>query len=72
MYLYIEKTGNKWVVRLKESNEIMASYYSKQRAIEYAKEIALVKEAELLIPGIDGKIDNLNEFGADPSPWIRK
>jgi hypothetical protein len=68
MRVYVEKIGDKWVVKREGSDEILASHYRKERAIESAKEIALGQEAELVVLRADGTIDNLNDYGVDPFP----
>jgi hypothetical protein len=61
------QTDDQWVVKREGSDEVLASHYRKERAIESAKEMA-IGDAELVVLRKDGTIDNLNTYGVDPFP----
>ncbi|MGE5798498.1 MAG: DUF2188 domain-containing protein [Ignavibacteria bacterium] len=68
MRVYVMPIDSKWIVKRESSDEILASHYRKDKAIESAKEISLGRDAELIILRKDGTIDNLDAYGVNPFP----
>jgi hypothetical protein len=68
MRVYVMPKNSKWIVKRESSDEILASHYRKEKAIESAKEISLGHDSELIVLREYGTIDNLDGYGVNPFP----
>jgi hypothetical protein len=68
MRVYVIPKDNEWIVKRDNEDEILASHFRKDRAIESAKEISIGHDAELIILKEDGTIDNLDAYSVNPFP----
>lgn len=60
--------GKGWAVKGEGNTKYTKITNTKQEAIDYAREIAKNQEAELVIHGKDGKIQDKDSYGNDPIP----
>ncbi len=70
--VYVLPNKNGWSVKQDENDKTGSTFSSKEEAIEAAKEIAVGREAELVILKADGTIDNLGAYSVDPFPSKEK
>ncbi|MFZ0453240.1 MAG: DUF2188 domain-containing protein [Ignavibacteriaceae bacterium] len=70
--VYVTPHKTDWAVKQEGANAIISVYNTKKEAIEAAKEIAIGREAELIILKKDGTIDNLGVYPTDPFPSKNK
>jgi Uncharacterized protein conserved in bacteria (DUF2188) len=66
--VYVTPHINDWAVKQEGADAIISVHNTKEEAIEAAKEIAIGREAELVVLKKDGTIDNLGVYPAKPFP----
>ncbi|MFH1052743.1 MAG: DUF2188 domain-containing protein [bacterium] len=59
---------NDWQVKGENSEKAIKTFGNKSEALYAGKQIAINQQAELIIHGRDGKIQNSNSYGNDPFP----
>lgn len=57
-----------WNVKKGGAEKATKNFGTKNKAVDYAKGVAKNQDAELVIHGKDGKIQNPNSYGHDPCP----
>jgi hypothetical protein len=57
-----------WAVKKSGSTKASKKFDTKDKAIQYGKEISKREKAELYIHKKDGRIQNKNSYGKDPNP----
>jgi hypothetical protein len=57
-----------WNVKKGGAEKATKNFPTKDKAVDYAKGVAKNQDAELVIHGKDGKIQNPNSYGNDPCP----
>ena len=66
--IYVTPHINDWAVKQEGMDAMISVHNTKEEAIEAAKEIAIGREAELVILKKDGTIENLGIYPIDPFP----
>lgn len=66
--VWVSPSEGEWKVHSAGSNRAAGTFDTKAQAVERAREIALNKDAELLVQNRDGKIGWRNSYGDDPFP----
>lgn len=64
---HVVPTEDGWAVKGENNTRNTKLFDTKAEAEAYGREIAKNQEAELVIHGKDGKIQNTNSYGNDPT-----
>ena len=64
----LPKNTGGWDVKKGGSDKATKHFETKQKAVDYARELAKKQEAELVIHKKDGKISQKDSHGNDPCP----
>lgn len=70
--VYVTPFKNDWAVKQEGADSIISVHNTKDEAIEAAKEIAIGRDAKLIILKKDGTIDNLGVYPTNPFPSKNK
>lgn len=63
--IYVTPHINDWAVRQEGMESMVSVHRTKKEAVEAAKEVAIGREAELVILKKDGTIDNPDDYPTD-------
>lgn len=60
--------GDIWQVKSEKAMKATKNFQTQKDAIEYAREIAINQQSELVIHGRNGRIRDKDSYGNDPCP----
>lgn len=66
--IHVVPRGDRWAVQSAGSERAYRLTDTKAKATEIGREVARRQEAELVIHGRDGKIQDADSYGNDPMP----
>jgi hypothetical protein len=66
--IHVVPRGKEWAVQSSESGRAHRVTTTKAEATAIAREVAMRQQAELVIHGRNGQIQDADSFGGDPHP----
>ena len=65
---HVVPSSSGWVVKKSGSERASRTFDTKEKAIEYGRELSRSEKTELYIHKTNGMIQNRNSYGNDPNP----
>lgn len=65
---WVSPRGDKWAVHGAGTSRDTKLFSTQSEAIQYAREIAINQQSELIVQGTNGRIRSKDSFGNDPCP----
>ncbi len=65
---HVVPVGSDWGIRGEGNSRLTSVFENKQDALKVGRKIAINQQAELVIHGRDGRIQDKDSFGHDPVP----
>lgn len=65
---HIVPQGDKWAVKSANAEKATKLFDTKQPAVDFGRQIARNQGSELVIHGLNGRIQNKDSHGNDPCP----
>ena len=59
-----------WAARTENSNKVLKQFETKVQATDYGRNVARNQQSELVIHGLNGRIQDKDSYGNDPCPPV--
>lgn len=68
--VHVVPHGDGWAARTENSSKVLKEFDTKSQATDYARNVAKNQHSELVIHGLNGRIQDKDSFGNDSCPPI--
>jgi len=68
--VHIVTHGDGWAARTENSKRVLKEFDTKAQATDYGRNVAKNQQSELVIHGLNGRIQDKDSYGNDPCPPV--